>query len=606
MDIKDLREVLDYATKILSVVTNETRARFQKLPEGTDRLVVKNLCMTTGECNSEADRLKKQIEKTFALKDEILKGINDDADTFREFVYSHPKNEDEYEALLLLLREKEYENADAKSLRELVLSGLKGISWYVYQASLVGYTDEGIEPFIQRSLAHTLNFEWSIGILFNLAMEVGGFGYRVIGLLDSAYEGYYGEPEITNIELGVRKNPGILVAGENLRTVEAVLIQTAGTGVDVYTFGEAISAHTYPELKKYDNFAGNYGGLYDDQHRNFESFNGPVIYSGTGLQEPLDSYKDRLFTVGPLGYPGVKHVYEPDPKEGVADFSEAVEMAKKSEPPMSLRMGEVVAGFGHSQLDHFADTVVRSVKDGSITRLVVMAGTDGSGEERGYYKEYAEKMPGSALILTAGTLQYRFSDCNLGVLRGMPRILPCGQLGDVYSILMFALRVQTDLGKMDLSKAPVTFNLSLNGEKSLLTLLTFVYIGAKEITIGPDFPDIFTEAVSGIFKKKSGVKVIGDPEEDVKCLSEGITLPGGPITTDMLIMDIIEMYPESVSLLLECGMACVSCGSAVFETLEQASLVHGLIPDDVCDFLNIELGLVKDEDDDDEEEKEDK
>lgn len=593
MDINDQRELLDIATKSLCAVTTEMRVELIRVPKEIDRFIVENLCLTADNTNYDSEVLSKRIDETFAKKKELM-GQLKATRVLAKAAQWNPESPDEYEAKLDEIRAEETQNMDAHALRTLITRGLKGVAQVANTAYAVGFEDEGIDPFLQRVLQRTLKFTLSIGLLFNLAMEVGGFGYRAMGLYDKAMTERYGTPKITNVELGVRKNPGILVAGQDVRVLECVLKAAEGKGVDVYTHDELMGAHAYPTLQNIDHFAGNYGGSNETQQADFESFNGPIIYAGSGLKAPLDSYKDRLYTAGPTGYPGAKHFDADD--DFFYDFSSVVEQAKTCEPPKQLQMGEAVIGFAHDALYNMSDRITGSMKDNSIERVIAVIGTDGSDSLNDYYTKMAQALPKNSAILTAGSVQYRVNNLNLGTVMGLPRVMSSGQLADMYSIAMTALKFQADLEKYDLNGVPITFVTAINDERSLLAFLVLTYIGAKKINIGPQVPDFLTENIFGIFQKNFNLQVISDPEADVESFfAKKAVNDNGEISTDMLIIDIIEKYPEAANILMSCGMSCVTCGAALYESLAEACMVHGLDPDDVKEVLDHELGLVKDE-----------
>lgn len=595
MEITDLKELLDLATKGLAAVTTEMRVELKQVSKETDLFILTNLVLTSEDTNLDQDVLMKRFQDTIALKKQLLKEIKA-AHILPEDALWVPENHKDCVAELKSIRKKDSANADAKALRTLIVKGLKGIAIFSLNAFAIGYEDEGISPFVERVLQRTLKFNLSVGLLFNLSMEVGGFGYRAMGLLDKAAVEVYGTPELTNVELGVRKNPGILVSGTNMAVLDAVLKQTEGTGVDVYTHGGLLSAHTYPNLKKYDHFAGNYGGSWQNQTSDFALFHGPVILTGSGVMAPTDRYADRLYTTGTAGLPGVRHL--DDNAVGENDFSEVIEQAKTLNPPVELRKGEVIIGFAHDQMFKMLDLIKGGLKDHSIDRMVAFVGTDGPEPERTYYTAVAKGLPKNSVILSAGSVGYRFQGLGLGTVHGLPRHLNAGHNGDTYSICMTALKLQADLEKYDLNGVPITYNVSLHDEASTVSLLTLLYVGAKNVRIGPDIPDYMTENILGVFEKNFGIRKIGTPEEDIDDMfaEKKKVGEGQPIDTGMLIVDIIEKYPEAAQILMNCGMSCVTCGAALYESLSEACMVHGLDPEDVKEVLDHELGLVSDDD----------
>lgn len=594
MDIQDQRDLLDIATKSLCAVTTEMRVELIRVPKDIDRYIVENLCLTADNTNFDSEVLSKRIDETFAKKKELM-GQLKATRVLAKAAQWNPESPEEYAAKLEEIRAEETQNLDAHALRTLITRGLKGVAQIANSAYAIGFEDEGIDPFLQRVLQRTLKFTLSIGLLFNLAMEVGGFGYRSMGLYDKATTERYGTPKLTNVELGVRKNPGILVAGQDIRVLECALKAAEGTGVDVYTHDELLGAHAYTVFQNVDHFAGNYGGSNETQQEDFASFNGPIIYAGTGLKEPLDSYKDRFYTTGQTGYPGIPH-FDPD-DEFFYDFSAVVEQAKTCAPPTELQKGELVIGFARDSLYNMSDRITGGMQDNSIARVIAILGTDGPDSLNSYYTGLAQALPKNSAIMTAGSVQYRVNLLGLGTVLGIPRVMAAGQVADMYSVAMSALKFQADLEKYDLNGVPMTFVTALNDERSLLSFLVLTYIGAKKIVIGPQVPDFFTDNIFGIFQKNFSLQIISSPEEDVESFfAKKAANENGEISTDMLIIDIIEKYPEAANILMSCGMSCVTCGAALYESLAEACMVHGLDPDDVKDVLDHELGLVPDDD----------
>ena len=596
MELKDLREILDLGTKGLSAVTTEMRIELKDVPKEVDLFIIYNLCMTSKDAAYDEDVLLRRIHDTFELKEKYMAEIKAARVLPEDARFAPEADADEYVYLeeLAALRERDSANADGQSLRRLIVDGLKGVAQYAWASYEIGYEDEGISPFLERVLQRTLKFNLSIGLLFNLAMEVGGFAYRSMGLFDKSAIEEFGAPALTNIELGVRKNPGILVSGASLFELVNLLKQTEGQGVDVYTHDELISAHAYPELKKFDHFAGNYGGSAKDQVSDFENFGGPVVVTGTGMLPVGDSYKDRIYTTSFVSYPGVTAIREDE--KGIPDFSAVIEQAKACSAPKELQKGELIAGFGHDQMFKMMDIIEGAIKDKGIDRIITLVGTDGPEEARSYFTDLAKELPKNSAVLATGTAAYRVMNLGLGTVHGLPRVLVAGQLVDTYSVAMTALKLQADLEKYDLNGIPMTYLISLYDEKSMSALLAMTYVGAKNLIVGPEMPSYMTESIVGVFKKNFGIRLIGDPSADVEeIFAHKKSAEGQPIDANMLIIEIIETYPDASRVLMDCGMSCVTCGAALYESLAEACQVHGLDPDDVQDVLNHELGLVDDD-----------
>ena len=592
MTVKELCAVLDLATKSLSAVTTELRVEMKEVPKAADLLILRNLCMTMEGVNSDEAVLSEAVAETLDLKRELLKDVTAPRVLPVDSLWD-PQGPEEYAEKLAEVRAKEQENGDAHALRQIILAGLKGIASFAWDAYRIGYEDEGIDPFLQRVLQRTLKFSLSVGLLFNLSMEVGGFGYRAMGLLDNARIERYGSPKITNIELGVRSHPGILVCGTDLRALECLLDQAKGSGVDVYTHDDLMSAHCYPNLIGIDHFAGNYGGSMATQEQDFASFNGPIVITGGALRAPADCYKDRIYTTGVVGFSGVPHLSTDD--DSVTDFSAVIEQAKSCEPPAELRRGEIVTGFGHEQLYSMGEMLTGAIEDNSIAKLVTIFGADGMEESRSYLTRLVEQLPKNATVLTAGPAKFRFNDQYLGTLRGMPRTMDIGAVSDTYSFCMAALKLQADLGKYDINGVPISYVISLGDEPALTAMLTLIYIGAKNLVLLPDYPDFMTDGIINVFEKNFNLRLAKTPEEDVEAFfAKKPVSADGPLDPNMLIVDILEKYPDAAQVLMNCGMSCVTCGAALYESLAEACMVHGLDPEDVKEVLDHELGLVED------------
>lgn len=407
------------------------------------------------------------------------------------------------------------ENEDVRSLRELMIYGIKGMAAYVKHADNLGYADEKIQGHIQKVLAATLNDKLTVDELVALTLETGKFGVDAMALLDKANTETYGNPEITKVSTGVRNNPGILISGHDLKDMEELLKQTEGTGVDVYTHSEMLPAHYYPAFKKYAHFAGNYGNAWWKQKEEFESFNGPILMTTNCVVPPKDSYKDRLYTTGVTGLPGVKHISDGEngkPK----DFSVLVEHAKKCQPPVEIENGEIIGGFAHNQALALADKVVDAVKSGAIKRFFVMAGCDGRAASRNYYTDFAEKLPKDTIILTAGCAKYKYNKLNLGDIGGIPRVLDAGQCNDSYSLAVIALKLKEVFGLDDINKLPISYNIAWYEQKAVIVLLALLHLGVKNIHLGPTLPAFLSPNVAKVLIDNFGIGGIGTVDDDIK------------------------------------------------------------------------------------------
>jgi hydroxylamine reductase len=407
------------------------------------------------------------------------------------------------------------ENEDIRSLRELLTYGVKGMAAYAEHAYVLGYKDENIFAFMQKALAATTDDNLTADDLVALVMECGKFGVDVMALLDKANTSTYGNPEITKVNIGVRNNPGILISGHDLKDMEELLKQTEGTGVDVYTHGEMLPANYYPAFKKYSHFVGNYGNAWWQQDREFESFNGPILMTTNCLVPPKDTYKDRVYTTGVVGFEGVKHI--PAGKDGKPkDFTPIIEHAKKCKPPVEIEKGEIIGGFAHNQVLSLADKVVEAVKTGAIKRFFVMAGCDGRMKSREYYTEFAKQLPRDTVILTAGCAKYRYNKLDLGDIGGIPRVLDAGQCNDSYSLAVIALKLKEIFGLNDINELPISYNIAWYEQKAVIVLLALLYLGVKNIHLGPTLPAFLSPNVARVLVDKFGIGGITNVEDDIK------------------------------------------------------------------------------------------
>ena len=413
------------------------------------------------------------------------------------------------------------ENEDVRSLRELLIIGLKGVAAYADHAAILGHEDDAIYSFFMEALASTTK-DLSVDEMVAMVMKCGEFAVNTMALLDKANTSAYGNPEITEVNIGVRNNPGILISGHDLKDMEELLKQTEGTGVDVYTHGEMLPANYYPAFKKYSHFAGNYGGSWAFQNKEFESFNGPLILT-TNCLVPLkkeNTYLDRLFTTGVVGYPGAKHI--PDrPEGGAKDFSEVIELAKKCDPPVEIETGKIVGGFAHNQVLALADKVVEAVKSGAIKRFIVMAGCDGRHKTRNYFTEVAQQLPKDTIILTAGCAKYRYNKLDLGDIGGIPRVLDAGQCNDCYSLAVIALKLKEVFELDDINDLPISFDIGWYEQKAVAVLLALLFLGVKGIRLGPTLPAFVSPTVLNVLVENFDIKPIGEVAADIEAMMAG-------------------------------------------------------------------------------------
>ncbi len=510
-----LQDVLVYATEGLALSA-------EQLPEGVSRkvgqLISESLFVTVTNTNFDEDAIVVQILKTLALRDELnfkqnQKPAHDAAQ------WSGCSKEDFLLKSLSVGLDSLSENEDLRSLKSLVLFGIKGLAAYTDHAAVLAYHDDDIYAFYVKGLA-ALTKDLSADELTALVLETGGVAVKAMALLDKANTETYGHPEITMVKTGVGKNPGILISGHDLRDLEDLLKQTEGTGVDVYTHCEMLPAHYYPAFKKYSHFVGNYGGSWWSQDKEFDSFNGPILMTTNCIVPVREAYRNRMFTTGMAGYPGLKHI--PARAEGgQKDFSAIIALAKTCTSPIELENGEIVGGFAHNQVLALADKVVDAVKSGAIKRFVVMAGCDGRHASRRYYTDVAAALPNDTIILTAGCAKYRYNKLELGDIGGIPRVLDAGQCNDSYSLAVIALKLKEVFALEDINDLPISFDIAWYEQKAVTVLLALLYLGVKGIRLGPTLPEFLTPNVAAVLVEKFGIKPIGTVEADVEAMMAG-------------------------------------------------------------------------------------
>lgn len=509
----NLQDLLIYVTKGLSEITTRLRSEGKEIPAAIDRLITTNLFMTITNANFDDDRFIDRINETLSSRDELFEQLHDDTGLSDAASWQYRTAEER-----TLKADKvgvlDTRNEDLLSLRELTLYGLKGMAAYNKHANVLGYADTAIDAFLQKALAKTLDDSLSTDDLISLVLETGSFGVKVMALLDTANTSTYGNPEITKVELGVRNNPAILISGHDLRDLEMLLEQTANTGVDVYTHSEMLPAHYYPAFKKYPHFAGNYGNAWWKQKEEFEAFNGPILLTTNCLVPPKESYKDRIYTTGSVGFSGCKHI---DGEIGeIKDFSAIIEHAKKCPPPTQLESGELVGGFAHHQVLALADKVVDAVKSGAIKKFVVMAGCDGRSPARNYYTDFAKALPQDTVILTAGCAKYKYNKLPLGDIGGIPRVLDAGQCNDSYSLALIALKLKEVFGLNDINQLPIVYNIAWYEQKAVIVLLALLSLGVKNIHLGPTLPAFLSPNVVNVLIENFGIAGITDVDTDLE------------------------------------------------------------------------------------------
>lgn len=510
-DVAAMQDLLVYVTKGISAITTALRQEGKQVSAKINHLITLNLFTTITNANFDKESIESRIRATLTEKEVLLKQVTNLTVLPEAAKWNGAENWEEKARTVGVLST---ENEDIRSLRELITYGLKGLSAYSKHANVLLEDNDEVDAFLQKALAATLNDNLSVEDLIALTMETGKYGVSGMAMLDKANTDSYGTPEITKVNIGVRKNPGILVSGHDLRDLEMLLEQTQGTGVDVYTHSEMLPAHYYPAFKKYPNFVGNYGNAWWKQKEEFESFNGPILITTNCIVPPKDSYKNRLYTTGAAGYPGCTHI--PGEIGEQKNFSAIIEHAKKCVAPSEIETGEIIGGFAHAQVLALADKVVEAVKSGAIKKFVVMAGCDGRAKSRDYYTEFAKALPKDAVILTAGCAKYKYNKLPLGDINGIPRILDAGQCNDSYSLAVIALKLKEVFGLDDINDLPIIYNIAWYEQKAVIVLLALLYLGVKNIHLGPTLPAFLSPNVAKVLVENFGIAGIGTVEEDME------------------------------------------------------------------------------------------
>jgi len=520
-EVSAMIDVLMYTVKGVSVWSTEARKHGIEV-DGVDAFVFESLFMTITNANFDKERYYAKITKGLEIRSKIenalkTSGIEPDKGKMHDAAVWVASTPAEYEQKTLTIGVLKTENEDVRSLRELLTYGIKGLAAYAEHAHNLGYDNKEIFNFMQKGIVSTTDDSLSGDDLVALVMECGKFGVDVMALLDKANTTTYGNPEITKVELGVRNNPGILITGHDLKDLEDLLIQTEGSGVDVYTHSEMLPAHYYPAFKKFKHFAGNYGSSWWHQKEDFETFNGPILFTTNCLVPPSDKagYPDRVYTTGAAGFAGFKHIAD-RPEGGSKDFSEIITHAKRTNPPTEIETGEIVGGFAHNQVIALADKVVEAVKSGAIRKFFVMAGCDGRMKSREYYTEFAQKLPKDTVILTAGCAKYRYNKLQLGDINGIPRVLDAGQCNDSYSLAVIALKLKEVFNLNDINDLPIAYNIAWYEQKAVIVLLALLYLGVENIHIGPTLPAFLSPNVAKVLVDTFGLAGITTPDEDMK------------------------------------------------------------------------------------------
>ncbi|MCX0371304.1 hydroxylamine reductase [Clostridium perfringens] len=517
-DVAKIQDLLIFVTKGLATVANEGR-KVGIVDKKINRMIIDNLFITITNANFDFKAIEKRVKDTLVAREELkervqAKGGNPVGSDFKGCATWTATTSEEMMEKASQVGVLATENEDIRSLRELIMYGLKGLAAYMEHAMNLGHDKEEVHAFMAETLVKILDDSLSADELTALALETGKFGVDGMALLDEANTSTYGHPEITKVNIGVRNNPGILISGHDLKDLEMLLEQTEGTGVDVYTHGEMLPGHYYPKFKKYSHFAGNYGNAWWLQNKEFASFNGPILMTTNCITPVQDSYRGRIFTTGAVGYEGCIHITADE--NGHKDFSQIIELAKTLEAPTEIETGEIVGGFAHNQVLALADQVVDAVKSGAIRRFFVMAGCDGRAKSRDYYREFAEKLPKDTVILTAGCAKYKYNKLPLGDINGIPRVLDAGQCNDSYSLVVIALKLAEVFGTDSVNELPISYNIAWYEQKAVIVLLSLLHLGVKNIHLGPTLPAFLSPNVAKVLVENFGIGGITNVEDDMK------------------------------------------------------------------------------------------
>ncbi|WP_297813260.1 hydroxylamine reductase [uncultured Finegoldia sp.] len=510
--VANIEDLLVWITKGLGQILTRMRSENKEIGSLHSH-VNDNLFTTITNANFHYEDLLEKVKDTIDLNQKLIAKL-DDADNLSDAALYNEKNDEELKMKSQIIGVLNTLDDDKRSLRELITYGLKGMAAYNRHANVLGKFDENVDEFMESGLEKLLDDSLSVEDLIDLTLQTGSHGASVMALLDSANTQSYGNPEITEVNIGVRNNPAILISGHDLKDMQMLLEQTQNTGVDVYTHSEMLPANYYPAFKKYDNFVGNYGNAWWQQDREFESFNGPILMTTNCITPAKDSYRDRVFTTGVAAYPGMKHITADE--NGHKDFSEIIELAKKCQSPKEIEHGKIVGGFAHNQVLALADKVVESVKSGAIQKFVVMAGCDGRQKGRNYYEDFAKALPDDTIILTAGCAKYRYNKLNLGDINGIPRVLDAGQCNDSYSLVVIAQALQKAFGLEDINELPISYNIAWYEQKAVIVLLALLSLGVKNIHLGPTLPAFLSPNVANVLVENFGIAPIGEVDEDME------------------------------------------------------------------------------------------
>lgn len=588
-DLADAQDVLVHVTRGLSAVTTQLRRERKTVDPGVNRLICRNMVMTmTGTC-FDTGAIEARTGEALACLQELFPQLDSrealpEAVVFLTIVRTP-------EALAGEAGVLEEADEDIRSFRELITYGVKGIAAFLDQANSLGFDDEDVNIFIQRALAQLLDRTMTGGNLLALVMEAGRYAVRAMELLDRARRETYGDPEWGVLPAGTRNNPAVLVSGSSLKDLELVLEQTAGCGIDVYTHGELSSAHRYPAFRRYPHLAGHYGGAWWRQKEEFDSFHGPVLVTSDCLIPPKEALLGRLYTTGPAGWPSCRHIAET--ADGKKDFSELIAAAKTCEAPGPLSYESYDTGFSHAKADELAQHIEKALKEGTVRKLVFLAGSDGRSKSRSYYTDFVRALPENAVILTAGDVGERFlrraDAAGREAAPGIPNVISAGQISDVWSLIMLIVKLRELAGADSLSQLPLTWNFSWYSQRSTAVLLALLYMDIRHIHLGPSMPAFLSTNVRNVMEKYMGLEASGTPLSDAEAQMGGSELL---IRPDMIVGDIVREYPSLAAVMAENGLHCIGCGVSQVETLEEACMTHGIDLQDMLEILNDELSCL--------------
>ena len=568
-DTANLQDILLFLTECLAEVLTAMRKSGEQVSSEINRLIRENLFMTVTNVNFDNEAIINKIGKTIACKNDLIKNMKNVSDISEWAMINVDVNG--LENLLKYAKSEKSENEDERSLKSLITCGLKGLAAYLYHCDMLGKEKDEIDAFLQYALSAVLNESKTADMLPEPVMETGKYGIETMALLDIANTEAYGNPDISSVSLNAGSNPGILVSGHDLKDLEMLLEAAEGSGIDIYTHSEMLPAHYYPFFKKYKHFIGNYGGAWHNQKADFQSFGGPILITSNCLIPPKESYKDRVYTTGAAGFAGVKHI-----KGGAGDkkdFSGIIEHAKKCPPPEQKESGSITGGFPREQT---ARKLADYIKSGMVKKIVVMAGCDGRNKSRSYYSEFAEKLPEDTVILTAGCVKYRFNKLDLGNIGEIPRILDAGQCSDFYSIITIILKLKELLEIEDINDLPVVYNIAWYEQKSVTVLLSMLYLGIKNIVLGPDLPAFLSPNTVNMLINSFGIRNIGSVENDLRLFFGNDAARDAKINSKMLVGDILKAHGEASKIFAEFNMQCLGCPASQAETLKDACEVHGI------------------------------